>query len=99
MAPVALAAVWFERPWLVLLVLLAMLVMGWEWSRLATRGGFGLVGVLVIATGLSSVGARALGASGGIAILIAAIGAGLVNGAAQRQRSEPSWTAAGTLWI
>jgi len=99
MAPVALAAVWFERPWLVLLVLLAMAVMGWEWSRLATRGGFGLLGALVIAAGLSSVGARALGGSGGIVLAIAAAGAGLVYLVAQRQRAEPVWVAAGTLWI
>lgn len=100
LGPLALAAVWAGGPWLLVLVLLAALVMGWEWSRLAARGGFGLVGALVVSTGLAATALLGAGAGLGAACLGAVLGAAMVfAGALATGKAEPLWAAAGTLWL
>lgn len=100
MAPVTLAAVWLGPPWLPLLVIVAVVGMGWEWARLCMRGGFGRDGALVLAAEVLSVGALSAGASGTVACAIALAGSAVVFVAAASTRSaEPLWIAAGTLWV
>lgn len=100
LGPLALAAVWFGDGWLLALVLIGVAVMGWEWARLVTQGGFGAVGALTLATGLASAVLAGLGPGIGWALAAAAGGALLVLGAAQRGRSvESLWAAAGAFWL
>jgi phosphatidate cytidylyltransferase len=100
LGPLALAAVWAGGRWLLALVLLGAVAMGWEWARLAGRGAFGPVGALVVATGLAATALLGAGAGLGLACLGAVGGAVLVfAGAAASGKAEPLWAAAGSLWL
>jgi phosphatidate cytidylyltransferase len=100
LGPLALAAVWAGGGWLLAVVLLAALGMGWEWSRLAARRGFGLVGALVVLSGLVATALLGAGAGVGSACLGAALGAAMVfAGALVTGNAEPVWAAAGALWL
>jgi phosphatidate cytidylyltransferase len=100
LGPVVLASVWWPGPWLVALTLVGVAGMTWEWARLAGRGRFGFTGLAVLATGEAALAALTLDLGGGIACLIALVGAGGVFASAAAGRApEPFWTALGTLWI
>jgi phosphatidate cytidylyltransferase len=100
LGPLALAAVWFGDGWLLALVLVGAAVMGWEWARLVTQGGFGTLGALTLATGLAAAALAGLGAGVGWALLAAGGGALLVLAAALRGRNaEAVWAAAGAFWL
>jgi phosphatidate cytidylyltransferase len=100
LAPPALAAVWLGRPWLPLLVLLGAAGMGWEWGRLCGRGHFGLVGGLVLVTGVVSPAVLTVTGDGSTSLAAAVLGALAVLGlAVVTRRAEPLWTAGGALWI
>lgn len=98
LGPLALAAVWFGRPWLPLLALLATGVMDWEWARLSLRKGSNATGAVIVLSGIAALAAAightglallvALG--GGVAVLAVALAGG---------EAEPLWAAGGTLWI
>jgi len=103
LAPLPIVAIWFGGPFLSLLIIVAAVVMAWEWGRLcgagattfrAVTGGAALIGVVavaVIAASLSAIGAGALLAAGG-AVLVWQI--------ALRQRANaPLWLAGGSLWV
>lgn len=99
MAPVALAAVWFGRPWLALLALLAMAAMAWEWARLCGRGAVGAPGFAILGSGLAAVAALVAGLSVPVALAVAAVGAAGVLVVAAKSGGEPLWAAVGILWI
>lgn len=98
LAPLALAAVWAGGVAITLLVLAAVLGMGWEWARLCGRGRLGRTGAAIIATLLAAAAGLALGSAVGWVIAIAAsLGVALI--AALTREADPLWAAAGTLWI
>ncbi len=93
--PIALAAVWFGPPWIVMIVVLAGLAMAWEWGRLASAGEFGASTAIVMAAVVLAVCGAA---AGRFSLAVAVALAGAVAAAALRRR-EWVWTAIGTLWI
>jgi len=98
LAPLALGAVWARGIAIMLLVLAAVLGMGWEWARLCGRGRLGRTGAAIIATLLAAAGALALGAGAGWAIgLAGSLGVAIIAGATRE--ADPIWAGAGTLWI
>ena len=98
LAPIALGAVWAGGVAIKLLVLVAVLGMGWEWSRLCGRGRLGRIGAATIATLLAAVGALALGSVAGWAIALAgSLGVAII--ASRTREADPLWAGAGTLWI
>ncbi len=100
LGPLTLAAVWLGGPWLLALMLLAVVVMSWEWARLFGRGRFGALGALVAATGIAAIGLVGFGAGPGPAGLAAAAGGVLVFAAAAGTgKAEPLWAAIGTVWL
>jgi phosphatidate cytidylyltransferase len=50
LAPVAVACVWFGRPWFDLMVATAALAMAWEWRRICAGNVFGSAGAALMAT-------------------------------------------------
>ena len=98
LAPPALLAVWLGGVAITLLVLAAVLGMGWEWARLCGRGRLGRSGGAIIATLLAAVGVLALGTGACWAIALAgSIGVAVI--AAATREADPLWAGAGTLWI
>jgi phosphatidate cytidylyltransferase len=99
MAPVAIAAVWFGPPWFSALVVVAAVLMAWEWARLCGGGEIGVAGVLVIAgVFLSTLLASAALWRG--ALLVAAVAALAVVAAGKLGREQNAGlAAAGVLWI
>ncbi len=98
LAPLALGAVWAGGVAITLLVLAAVLGMGWEWARLCGRGRLGRTGAAIIATLLAAVGMLALGSGAGWAIALAgSVGVAII--AVATREADPLWAAAGTLWI
>jgi phosphatidate cytidylyltransferase len=98
LAPLALGAVWVGGMSVRLLVIAAVLGMGWEWARLCGRGRIGLTGAAIIATQLAAVGTLALGSGAAWAIAVLG-GVGVALVAAVTRQASPAWAAAGTLWI
>jgi phosphatidate cytidylyltransferase len=98
LAPLALGAVWAGGMSLRVLVLAAVLGMGWEWARLCGRGRIGVTGAAIITALLAAVGTLAVGSGAAWAIaILGGIGVALV--AAVTGQASPAWAAAGTLWI
>ena len=99
MAPLALAAVFAGQPVFTLLVLVAAVVMSWEWARLIDNGRFGVCGWLIMAVALLTVAAVALGRPV-IAPLVALGGGVVLLGFAQWQKHpRPAWVGLGALYI
>jgi phosphatidate cytidylyltransferase len=89
LAPLALAAAYFGSPYFDLMVVVAVLVLAWEWTRICGGGIFGLPGVLLAAV----VGVAVLSAAGGIygwAVGVVALGSLAL-------RLAPAWTHAGRM--
>ena len=99
LAPIALAAVWFGRPWLPILTALGGAGMAWEWARLCRSSPWERSGAAVIAIVVTAVVAAALfGLPVGVALALG--GAGLVYALARHERQgEPQWLALGVAWI
>jgi phosphatidate cytidylyltransferase len=104
LAPLPLAAIWFEGAWLMSVAALAGAAMAWEWGRLC-RGeigrGFasGAVEVTLISVVLATVLISAAGAEG-VALAVAVIGSGVIFAMARhRPGGQPLLTALGALWI
>jgi len=93
--PVALAAVWFGPPWIVLIVAVAGLAMAWEWGRLVAAGQFGADTAIIMAVVVLAIGGAAIGRFAS-ALAVALIGA---IAAATLRRRDWIWTGVGTLWI
>src|SRR5579864_7155582 len=74
LAPIAIAAAWFDRPWLPLVTAVAGAGMAWEWARLCRAGHLGASGIVMFGAVLTAVAAAAtLGvAAGGAASLAGA---------------------------
>ncbi|HEV7997716.1 MAG TPA: phosphatidate cytidylyltransferase [Stellaceae bacterium] len=110
LAPLPIAAIWFDGPWLALLTALAAAVMAWEWGRLCHRRRIGPpasswaadampVEIVLVAVVLAAVAIAALGGAG-LAVAAALAGAGLVFWAAHRSAgAKPGWAALGALWV
>lgn len=109
LAPLPIAAIWFDGPWLALLTALAAAVMAWEWGRLCHPGrvgprssaaaGTAPVEIALIAVVLAAVAVAACGGAG-LAVAAALAGAGLVFWAARRTAgAKPGWTALGAIWV
>ena len=110
LAPLPIAAIWFDGPWLALLTTLAAAVMAWEWGRLCHRGQAGppasnwvadamLVRIVLVAVVVAAVVSAALGGDG-FAVAAALGGAGLVFWVARRRAgARPGWAALGALWV
>ena len=98
LAPIALAAVWAGGVAITLLVLAAVIGMGWEWARLCGRGRLGRTGAAIIATLFAAVGALALGSGAGLTIALAgSLGIAIIAGVTRE--ADALWAAFGTLWI
>ncbi len=98
LAPLAVLAAWVAGPLLVVLTLVAVALMGWEWGRLTDRGRFGARGALVAATEVVSVAVAALGwPAPALGVLVAGALACLVWPRAERNANL--WAGVGTLWI
>jgi phosphatidate cytidylyltransferase len=99
LAPLPLVAIWFGRPYLQILTLLAAMVMAWEWARLCGGGqsrpsGVVLVGVVAV------VVIAAAGGGIGVGAILALAGAVAVWLTASREPgAAPLWMAAGSLWV
>jgi phosphatidate cytidylyltransferase len=95
--PVALAAVMLGAPYFDLLVVVAGMLMAWEWARLCNDGRVTPAGVLAIATAAAAVGASYFfGAEPALLVVVSgAIVAALV---AAITRQGPGWMALGTLY-
>ncbi len=95
---VALACVWFGGAAFALLVVVAALVMSWEWDRLTGGTGTGLLAGLHGAVAVAALALAVFGwpAAALAAVAAGAIGAGLV--AAQTRRAR-SWAALGVLYL
>jgi phosphatidate cytidylyltransferase len=99
LAPIAVAAAWFGRPWLPILTAMAGAAMAWEWARMCREGQLGASGVGLIGIVL---GAIAAGAAAGVALALAAslLGAAIVLWIARREPGgNPYWLGLGGLWI
>jgi phosphatidate cytidylyltransferase len=96
MAPVALAAVWFGSPFLLVLVALAGAGMGWEWARMSRLQSpsavlFAILGPLVATCAVAFQ-------EDILSVLLAiAFAAGVAI--AEKDRRLRLWGAAATLWI
>jgi phosphatidate cytidylyltransferase len=75
--------------------------MGWEWGRLCSRGRFGVVGALVLLTGVSSVIVLVFDVHPAIAPVLVALGGAVIVPAmaAATREAEPGWAGTGTLWL
>jgi phosphatidate cytidylyltransferase len=104
LAPLPLAAIWFDGLWLAFLTALAGAVMAWEWGRLCRGPGVArhvlgaaeieLVGVVVVSVSFAASGAA------GLAIAAVLLGAGLVFWTGRKTaQAAPGWTALGALWV
>jgi phosphatidate cytidylyltransferase len=99
LAPVAIAAIWFGRPWLPLVAAAAGAGMSWEWARLCQAGRVGAPGVALIGAVLIAIATATL-SHVVFAIGASVIGAGLVRLIArQRRGGNPTWLACGALWL
>ena len=78
--PIALAAVWFGPPWIVMIVALAGLAMAWEWGRLASAGEFGASTAIVMAAVVLAVCGAAAGRFS-LAVAVALVWRGRGGGA------------------
>lgn len=99
LGPLVLAVLYVGYPAFDLLVAAAVAVMAWEWSRLCSRGRFGLSGSVFAATVVAAVGAAAIGLYGTATLLLP--GGALLVGALVAMRSGRTalWTAAGVLAV
>jgi phosphatidate cytidylyltransferase len=95
LVPLALAAVWFGAPWIVIIVAAAGLAMGWEWGRLSGSGRLGPREIMIVAAIILAIGAAAVGRFD-LGVMVAVLGASAASWAG---RAERSWTALGTVWI
>ncbi len=110
LAPLPIAAIWFDGPWLALLTALAAAVMAWEWARLCHRGRVARsapsgaaralpIEVVLVAVVLAAVVIAALGGAG-LAAAATLAGAVFVFWAAPRTAGvKPGWAALGVLWV
>jgi phosphatidate cytidylyltransferase len=114
LAPIALGAVWFGRPFLPIVTGVAAAVMIWEWIRLCRFGRSvpGSAGAmrpaafvlqpsgLVLALAVLTAVAAAAFAAIGVGIGLSVVGAAAVFLLAKRERgAHPVWLASGALWI
>lgn len=99
LAPLPIVAVWFGGLLLSILIVLAAVVMAWEWSRLCGSDGSGTVApVLIAAIAIAVISASLWGI--GVGVLLALAGALVVWQIAQHYRAAaPLWLAAGSLWV
>lgn len=77
LGPLVLAAVYFGRPWLELVVAAAVAILVWEWTRLCQEGRFGMSGVILLFAALAF-----LTVASGWSNRTAVIGTALAGGAA-----------------
>jgi phosphatidate cytidylyltransferase len=99
LAPVAVAAAWFDRPWLPLVTVLAGVAMAWEWARLCADGRVESSGAVLIGAVFCAIAAAALGEVA-VAFGVAVAGAAVVFWTARREfAGEPVWLALGALWV
>lgn len=93
LGPLVLIAVWIGTPAFQLLVMAALAILAWEWSRLFDKAPPHPAGVLLIAGVVAAAALDAVyGAAAGIGALIVA--AALVGGIARRP-----WLALGSLYL
>ena len=99
LAPLPIAAVWFGRPWLPLLVAVAAAVMGWEWGRLCRGGRTGASGaVLIVAAVAATAAATVSGLAAGVFAAVAGAAVVWVVARCAGDRA-PGWIAAGGFWL
>lgn len=93
LAPLPLGAIWLGGPYLAALIVVAAVIMAWEWSRLC-GGGPVLVGAVAVAVLVAA--AWGLWAGSALAIVGAAVTWAVETG---RGGKAPLWTAVGSLWV
>jgi phosphatidate cytidylyltransferase len=97
LAPLAIAAAWFGRPWLPLVTAVAGAGMAWEWARLCGAGRLRASGIVMIGTVLAAVAAAA---TVGVVVggVVSFAGAAAAFAMARREPEAP-WLALGALWV
>jgi phosphatidate cytidylyltransferase len=97
--PIALAAIWFGAPYLIVLVTAVGGVLAWEWARLCGRGHLGFGGLLLIVMVLLAITLTVF--MRGMASIWALIaGAALVTALAKFEHDgKPYWLGLGALYV
>ncbi|MGH6945915.1 MAG: phosphatidate cytidylyltransferase [Kiloniellales bacterium] len=99
LAPPVLAAIWFGRPFVELLILLSAGVTVWEWARLCSNGALGTSALVAIAAVVASALLGILGAFA-VAYWLVAFGAMAALLLATRETPvEGRWLAFGVLYL
>lgn len=99
LAPPVFAGIYFGSPWFDILIVLAGLVMAWEWASMCSGGKFDLVG-WVMEAGIAVSLVALYAGNPALSLIAAAVVAGVVAAVALARRHEsPARLALGTTMI